>query len=152
MKKVRYKLRPTLIGVIKTFSLSPNGEIGEIAVECTGCTYYYNNLAELCEKWEDYEELKEYWMINSFGDVEEVSTAFSEEMRDELREIGNYFETREEAEKAVEKLKDWKRLKDKGFRLNGGVLDSFFCLDIYMRGEAYEAIKDDLKIVFGGEE
>lgn len=30
--------------------------------------------------------------------------------------IGNYFETREEAEKAVEKLKAWKRLKDSGLK------------------------------------
>lgn len=56
MKKVRSKLRPTEIGVIKTFSLSPDDEVGEIAVQCSGCTYYYNNLSELCEKWEDYEE------------------------------------------------------------------------------------------------
>lgn len=61
------------------------------------------------------------------------------------------FNTQEEAEKALEKLKAWKRLKDKGFKLDA-VVDSFFCLDIYMRDEPYEVIKDDLKIVFGGEE
>lgn len=33
------------------------------------------------------------------------------------KEIGNCFDTIEEAEKAVEKLKAWKRLKDKGFRI-----------------------------------
>ena len=35
------------------------------------------------------------------------------------KEIGNCFDTIEEAEKAVEKLKAWKRLKDKGFRFTG---------------------------------
>lgn len=34
-------------------------------------------------------------------------------------ELGIAFETREEAEKAVEKLKAWKRLKDKGFKFDG---------------------------------
>lgn len=36
----------------------------------------------------------------------------------EHKEIGNYFETYEEADKAVEKLKAVKRLKAKGFRFN----------------------------------
>ena len=35
-----------------------------------------------------------------------------------MKQIGNYFETKEEAELAVEELKAWKRLKDKGFRFN----------------------------------
>ena len=33
MKKVQSKLRPTEIGVIKTFSLSPDDEVGEIGIE-----------------------------------------------------------------------------------------------------------------------
>ena len=69
----------------------------------------------------------------------------------ENKEIGNYFETKEEAERVVEKLKAWRRLKDKGFKLDA-VVDSFFCIDIYMKGKPYEEIKEDLKIVFGGEE
>ena len=80
--------------------------------------YSYNSLAELNDEWEDYEETKEYWYIYADGDI-------YKDVQDDVRkdngckEIGNYFETKEEAEKAVEKLKAWKRLKDKGFRFDG---------------------------------
>ena len=76
-------------------------------------TEYYNSLAELCEEWEDYEEPKEHWMINAFGDAETISDIYTDDMIDELREIGNYFETKEKAELVVRKLKAWKKLKDK---------------------------------------
>ena len=111
-------------------------------------TVVFDSLAELNEEWEDYEEMKEYyWFIDDAGVVSIDKVLCSEiNMR---KSIGNYFETKEEAELAVEKLKAWKRLKDKGFKLDA-VVDSFFCLDIYMKGEPYEEIKEDLKIVFGG--
>ena len=111
----------------------------------------YNSLAELNEDWEDYKEAKDYWYIA--GDEGEIYVTEDKEWQSDRnrKSIGNYFETREEAEKAVEKLKAWKRLKDKGFRLSA-VVDSFFCLNIYMKGEPYEEIKEDLKIVFGGKE
>ena len=113
---------------------------------------YYKNLKDLCEDWEDYEEPKEYWCIDWTGGVNNITVLDgSDKYESSKKEIGNYFETKEEAEKAVEKLKAWKRLKDKGFKLDA-VVDSFFCLDIYMNGGPYEEIKEDLKIVFGGEE
>lgn len=64
----------------------------------------YNSLAELNEEWEDYEEPKGMQEIHiSFNDPTAVVIEFG---------------TDEEAEKAVEKLKAWKRLKDKGFRFD----------------------------------
>lgn len=157
MKKVRSKLHPTEIGVIKTFSLSPNDEIGEIAVECSGCTYYYNNLAELCEKWEDYEEPKKFWWIN------ERLTIYESEVRDDTiwlrdacKQTGNYFLSREEAEKAIEKLKAWKRLKDKGFRFNRWTIpEEPKTPHIKLVIEAEMDVPDspyDLGLLFGGEE
>ena len=103
MKKVRSKLRPTEIGVIKTFSLSPDDEVGEIAVECSGCTYYYNNLAELCEKWEDYEEPKKNWFIDAYGSVRdrEAMTLVVGWDNKPIFEFG----TKEEAEKALAERK-----------------------------------------------
>lgn len=83
-----------------------------------------NSLKDL-EEWEDYQEPKGYWHINSLGEVEKLAIddrltdAEKSFILDSHLEIGNYFETREEAEKAVERLKAWKRLKDKGFRLDG---------------------------------
>ena len=112
----------------------------------------YCSLAELNEEWEDYEEPKEYWYIDTCEGWEIDRTEEGFGLTDkENKEIGNYFETKEEAERVVEKLKAWRRLKDKGFKLDA-VVDSFFCIDIYMKGKPYEEIKEDLKIVFGGEE
>ena len=77
-----------------------------------------NSLAELNEEWEDYKEPKEYWYIDCYGMV--IRSLYNGNEWDERRKlIGNYFETEEEAENAVEKLKAWKWLKDKGFRFTG---------------------------------
>ena len=56
---------------------------------------------------------KEYWYIDINGEI--MSDNVEDDTVKVMREIGNYFETKEEAEKAVEKLKAWKRLKDNGF-------------------------------------
>lgn len=78
----------------------------------------YKSLAELNEEWEDMpEEPKEYWYISDSGRV--VNGNAEEETH---KQIGNYFSSREEAEKAVENLKAWKRLKDLGFRFKGNML------------------------------
>ena len=70
---------------------------------------------------------------------------------EKLKEFGNYFGTKEEAEKAVKKLKAWKRLKDKGFR--------FKCCDDYhidyeLTGRCVwtDETEADLDLLFGGEE
>jgi hypothetical protein len=109
-------------------------------------------LKELNEGWEDYyEEPKEYWYINASGDVSSICE--DEENPEDTKvciEIGNYFSSREEAEKAVEKLKAWKRLKDKGFEFCG------WCEDIGFRftksGAWQTEAQPDLDLLFGGEE
>ncbi|MBQ6396207.1 hypothetical protein IJH89_01315 [Candidatus Saccharibacteria bacterium] len=76
-------------------------------------TTKYNSFAELNEEWEDVpEEPKIIWYLDYQGQIR-----FADSTNDWTREkeIGNYFESKEEAEKAVEKLKAWKRLKEKGF-------------------------------------
>lgn len=63
--------------------------------------------------------------------------------------IGNYFKTEKEAEKAVEKLKALKRLKDNGFKFKAYQLQEFnikFWLD-----HGYTKMGDDLDLLFGGE-
>lgn len=74
----------------------------------------YRSLAELNEEWEDYEP-KEFWYIVQDGDIFSDNDTVTEDYANRLQAIGNYFESIEEAKKAVEKLKAWKRLKDKGF-------------------------------------
>lgn len=71
----------------------------------------YHSLAELNEEWEDYKEPKEFWFIDDEGCVEVESEEYEEHL-DEMKAIGNYFETKEEAEKAVEMLKAIKKLKE----------------------------------------
>lgn len=73
---------------------------------------YYKNLEDLCEDWEDYEEPKYWYMITPNGGVQERRIEDDIHIED-CKEIGNYFETKEEAKQAVEKLKAWKRLRDK---------------------------------------
>lgn len=123
----------------------------------------YSSLAELNSEWEDYEEPKEYWFINNLDGTPmkcELRSCVRDftEWKEKRKEIGNYFDTREEAELAVRKLKAWKRLKDKGFKFTGfthkdrGRLDE---LEIYCQlGERPEDIEDmeDVRLLFGGEE
>ncbi len=119
----------------------------------------YNSLAELNEEWEDYEEPKISYFINWFGEVSELSGHISNAEIEKLREIGNYFETKEEAEKAVGRLRAWKRLKDKGFRFDGWTIDDglriSICTNIDSEGiydDDKKEMKKDLDICFGGEE
>ena len=112
----------------------------------------YDTLAELNEEWEDYEEPKTFWAISWAGEPEEYDAKNTpEELKNMAKQIGNCFETREEAEKAVEKLKAWKRLEDKGFEINDwAVADNY---EIRLFGHYSRAgIKDDLDLLFGGEE
>jgi hypothetical protein len=76
-----------------------------------------------------------------------------------MQSLGNYFETKEEAEKAVEKLKAWKRLKDKGFRFtfwdmrSGSGKDGHCEGEFVMFSECPDDIETaDLDLLFGGEE
>ena len=136
-----------------------NKKTGEIR-ELPDGFFCGDNLKKICEEWEDAPD--EYWDISCCGDVD-IEVDEGAEVDKACKEIGNYFSSKEEAEKAVEKLKAWKRLKDKGFRftLTPGVgsLDitpgkfqieitaempeKWFCCD---------AVQEDLDDCFGGEE
>ena len=143
-----------------------NNQTGEIVVFGEGIVdlnhFGCKNVAEMIEAgWEDYEEPKEYWWIDtgSIPMVRKSNNPILSTAEDIDKEIGNYFETEEEAEKAVEKLKAWKRLKDKGV-----VFDSFeeveSCDNRYhftfsVRCDRYwsdrlHSVDADLKLLFGG--
>lgn len=119
----------------------------------------YKSLAELNEEWEDYEEPKKYWYITGEGDICRDDIEHGEWI-EERKFIGNYFESEEEAEKAVEKLKAWKRLKDKGFRFKDYTrkFDGFKRVDgsvfivAELDDEGVIGMIDELNICFGGEE
>lgn len=65
----------------------------------------YSSLAELNKEWEDYEESKG-WYIDITCMVRPTKNFFGSTAIKKLRQCGNYFETKEEAEQAVEKLKE----------------------------------------------
>lgn len=144
------------------------GQLGNFIInkdhfECVDLDYVpeYRNLAELNEEWEDVQEVKDndYWYLDDFGKIN-----FSSEILDEIKGepnnwisrklIGNYFETKEEAEKAVEKLMAWKRLKDKGIRFSGFAYTELSdCARINIQATIInDSVNSDLDLLFGGEE
>ena len=103
--------------------------------------YSYTSLAELNEEWEDApEEPKENGLDNIVALIEAYSSHDSERYPKEI----------------VEKLKAWKRLKDKGFRFQfwhssyAGDNISFF-ID-WINADSKKEIEEDLDLLFGGEE
>ena len=114
---------------------------------------YYSSLAGLNEDWEDYEEPKGGYIIDTMEEdcVSADDSGFEESDVERAKELGIWFESKEEAKKAVEKLMAWKRLKDKGFKFEswfGGSKDISFWIDT----EIDENIAKDLDLLFGGEE
>lgn len=127
--------------------------------------YAYKNLSELNEEWEDVsEEPKDYWFIHDLNGkpmkckLRYWNVRDFTEWSEKRKQIGNYFETKEEAELAVRKLKAWKRLRNKGFRF-----ENFVTYAEEGRGKVgfkWDEIKleyekvfyDDLTLIFGGED
>lgn len=111
---------------------------------------------------------EKHYLITEFGEVFELNepdiSLVPTDIRnintianvEEYKEIGNYFETKEEAEKAVEQLKAWKRLKDKGFEFCGiytNLREIYFTVPDSFFSENYMGISDetrkDLTLLFG---
>ena len=125
--------------------------------------YKYNSLAELNAEWEDApEEPKEYWYI--YADKPQRAER-GDILEEDFRAIGNYFETKEEAELAVRKLKAWKRLKDKGFRFDcymrrsdwAGLsevkaLENLIDITAYLPKDKIKEMEADLDLLFNGGE
>lgn len=118
----------------------------------------YSSLARLNREWEDApEEPKEYWYIDINGEI--MSDNVEDDTVKVMREIGNYFSSREQAEKAVEKLKAFKRVKDEGLTFCGWKITDDGCsvdvettLDAEIIRAQQKYITDDLNLLFGGKE
>lgn len=157
--KLRNKKTGEIVDLVEGYLTDHAGEKIVLSPESIGDKeYMYNSLAELNEEWEDYEEPEEYWYITDIGCVGLETDGKQVETR---KACGNYFRTKEEAEKAVEKLKAWKRLRDKGFIFEGWaggckkidytikpIDEEGDCLPHFLDNETCK----DLDLLFGGEE
>lgn len=143
------KLRNKKTGEIVVF-----GE-GIVDLRQIGC----NNVAEMMDAgWEDYEEPKEFWFIDADGKVKET-TYLTYYDKFDLGNFGNLFETKEEAEKVVEKLKAWKRLRDGGITFKNWTINQTGTIDCFATwgdnippSRKNPTLLEDLDLLFGGEE
>ena len=135
------------------------GEIGELQITEKHCAVavgngtascgivIYNSLAELNAEWEDYVEPKD--------DATRVITSFIHY----VEEADDSFCCDKSVKNLVEKLKAWKRLKDKGFRFKGWTIDDGLRISICTNADEDDIynddkrrIKPDLDLLFGGED
>lgn len=122
----------------------------------------YHSLKELNDEWEDYKD-ELFYVISS-----EHKSGYQCVLKEEYpeicktaKELGIGFETEEEVKKAVEKLKAFTRLKDKGFKFS--YYGRYDCDGNESPAIAFEypdfdelfdnrQVVADLDICFGGEE
>ena len=113
------------------------------------------DVVEIKGNWKDYEP-EEIWYITSNGEIECGNADISWVME---KMIGNYFESKEDAEEAVKKLEAWKRLRDRGFEFHGycdidpGEITFSLDLDgIMFDKDKIKQMEHDLALLFGGGE
>ena len=132
------------------------GGIDDFNIEATGLEWTgYTSLREFCEDWGDVEEPKEFLAISPYR--KEGYEVFPYDNFVHIyrlaEELGIAFETKEEAEQAVEKLKALKRLKDNGFKFEGWKRDEHYCGDFTITATDQTSCDDkDLDLLFGGRE
>lgn len=150
-----------------------NKETGEIGELCYVPTNYlcvtwtkddgvwtkqeYNSLAELNEDWEDYEEPKEHWAIDQFGEPINV-TRLSRLQLAKLHRFGNDFPSEDATIEAIEKLEAWQRLKDHNLRVERGqrifvnAANKLTSQKPLFVMDTYEEVEDDLDLLFGDDD
>lgn len=150
------KLRNKKTGQIGNFTLNVDH------FECISLDYVpeYRSLRELNEEWEDVIEEEDYYIIDSYDCAPEWCDGRNAELRDRRKALGNYFKTREEAQKARDKLEALQRLRDKGFKFKGweesedektGIRTQTILFHLSNYGWIYDA-ESDLDTLFGDDE
>ena len=123
--------------------------------------FNFSRISELFELFEDYEGPKEYYAIDLQGDtIKWARHSWDEKTTNKIKEIGNYFESKEEAEQAVKKLKAWKRVKRDLVSLhwqrerdgNFSVWGEFKTGNTLRADVFLDNHSEDLDLLFGGEE
>ena len=155
----RYKLKRDLptFKAGDRFVLIDSGSLihesdGVVAYSWTTLDKFPNILTDWFEeinestRWKPDRNQKYYYLGNS-GSVYYDTWANGSPIDNGRFEIGNCFQTEEEAEQAVEKLKAWKRLKDSGLKFkdwNKSNYDRTFCVNAEVEHDvaASEFFKD----------
>lgn len=150
MKKLRHKVTGE---VINSKELLTDEFITDLFSK--DFNYLQSKLEKIQDVWEVYEE-KKFWYIYAGHVFEGECDNAMERM---LKATANYFKTKEEAVKAVEKLKAWKRLKDKkifiyrdhfDYRSQDGSFNVEF--GDKLSNDEVNQVNDDLDLLFGDEE
>lgn len=149
------KLREKETGEIWTLINRNEGTSAVLWVSNGSQTQRIESIEELTSRFEDYEE--DYYFIDSHDCSAEWADGRNKELANARKEIGNYFESIEECRKAIEKLKAWKRLKDKGFEFTGVGMEygGAWTKLLFNKGEDEDWVREnmeDLRLLFRGEE
>ena len=144
------KLRNKKTGEIGELHYDPKKEYHFIVVtEDPADIRIYKNLAQLNEEWEDMPEEPK-----SINEIDVALDAISEYCNEHSYYSGDLNKIKI-LNIVEEKLKAWKRLKNKGFRFCGYTDDSgdlFSCQVIRCRFNDFgEESREDLDLLFGGE-
>lgn len=116
------------VGELRAQLSSPVGSIKYFVVVCGTISYNYDSLDELNDEWESYEE---------WGGYEEPKEDYKKVIDTIVRyveESSSYWDCDESVKKFVEKLKAYKRLKDKGFKIEG-IKEDWQDLDLLFGGD-----------------
>lgn len=134
------------------------GGIDDFRIEAAGLEWLgYTSLKEFCEDYEDYEEPKEHWAIDQFGEPINV-TGLSRLQLEKLRRYGNDFPSEDATIEAIEKLEAWQRLKDHNLRVERGqrifvnAANKLTSQKPLFVMDTYEEVEDDLDLLFGDDD
>lgn len=137
----------------KTGEIITCGAIDTLDLDMRSMKYFrnfgYSSLKELNDNWEDYEEPKVDALRKAILILDDTCSNYDEK----------------ELEPIVEKLKAWKRLKDKGFRFvcymrrsdwadlqEVKALENLIDITAYLPKDKIKEMGADLDLLFGGEE
>lgn len=140
------------------FYLNENGNLVSVEKEPL-VAYSRQTLEEFPDILTDwFEEIGAGFYLADSGEIIKYDSEEDPYCLNYRKSIGNDFETEEEAEKAVERLRAWKRLKDKGFRFDGYDVvhnsNGDLCGQLFYNAGDYciEDIEKDLDLLFSGED
>ena len=167
MKRYRLKKDLPTFKAGETFELWDSIETQGLCRESDGVMAYHQKTLEkfpniLTDWFEEIETTRwkpetdqKYYYVRGDGSVDSDIWDDYFAIDNGRFEIGNCFKTKEEAERAVEKLYAWKRLKDKGFRFdhwNKEYGDIVSIIAKISKDAPAIDVLPDMNLLFGGEE